>query len=581
MPRQISKYRVVLFVSLGLLLPNGCTAADRLQPKGDALPVQVAGTIYLGENIIAMDPEANEAQGVAVSNGKIIAVGTRSEVLRHKGSDSTVLELGAQALLPGFIDAHGHFTAQAMVRSAVNLSSPPVGPVETIEDLKGALRSRIETMNIPKGQWVMGFGYDESLLAEKRHPTRSDLDEVSQDRPIYLLHVSGHLGSANSLVLEKAGIDMDTPDPEGGVIRRMANGKTPNGVLEERAQYAVLAILPTPTPQQALARLKSVQELYASHGITTVQDGAASQASIDLLRAASSQGLLSLDIVSYLHLQKPEQALPPASEFGQYSGRFKLGGVKLVLDGSPQGKTAYLSEPYHVVPHGKAEDYRGYPNYPTGEANAMVRKVLSHNAPLIAHANGDAEGDLLIDAVGAAHASGIEGAGRTVMIHAQTVRDDQLDRMKSLNMIPSFFTSHVYFWGDYHRDSVLGPVRAARISPARSALDRGIIFTTHNDSPVVPPDMIRLLWSASHRETRSGLILGAKQRISIHDALKSMTINAAYQNFEEKQKGSITVGKQADFVILSEDPLKVEPADLLRLKVMQTVSRGEVVFSAE
>lgn len=581
MPRQISKYRVVLFVSLGLLLPNGCTAADRLQPKGDALPVQVAGTIYLGENIIAMDPEANEAQGVAVSDGKIIAVGTRSEVLRHKGSDSTVLELGAQALLPGFIDAHGHFTAQAMVRSAVNLSSPPVGPVETIEDLKGALRSRIETMNIPKGQWVMGFGYDESLLAEKRHPTRSDLDEVSQDRPIYLLHVSGHLGSANSLVLEKAGIDMDTPDPEGGVIRRMANGKTPNGVLEERAQYAVLAILPTPTPQQALARLKSVQELYASHGITTVQDGAASQASIDLLRAASSQGLLSLDIVSYLHLQKPEQALPPASEFGQYSGRFKLGGVKLVLDGSPQGKTAYLSEPYHVVPHGKAEDYRGYPNYPTDEANAMVRKVLSHNAPLIAHANGDAEGDLLIDAVGAAHASGIEGAGRTVMIHAQTVRDDQLDRMKSLNMIPSFFTSHVYFWGDYHRDSVLGPVRAARISPARSALDRGIIFTTHNDSPVVPPDMIRLLWSASHRETRSGLILGAKQRISIHDALKSMTINAAYQNFEEKQKGSITVGKQADFVILSEDPLKVEPADLLRLKVMQTVSRGEVVFSAE
>lgn len=581
MPRQISKYRVVLFVSLGLLLPNGCTAADRLQPKGDALPVQVAGTIYLGENIIAMDPEANEAQGVAVSDGKIIAVGTRSEVLRHKGSDSTVLELGAQALLPGFIDAHGHFTAQAMVRSAVNLSSPPVGPVETIEDLKGALRSRIETMNIPKGQWVMGFGYDESLLAEKRHPTRSDLDEVSQDRPIYLLHVSGHLGSANSLVLEKAGIDMDTPDPEGGVIRRMANGKTPNGVLEERAQYAVLAILPTPTPQQALARLKSVQELYASHGITTVQDGAASQASIDLLRAASSQGLLSLDIVSYLHLQKPEQALPPASEFGQYSGRFKLGGVKLVLDGSPQGKTAYLSEPYHVVPHGKAEDYRGYPNYPTDEANAMVRKVLSHNAPLIAHANGDAEGDLLIDAVGAAHASGIEGAGRTVMIHAQTVRDDQLDRMKSLNMIPSFFTSHVYFWGDYHRDSVLGPVRAARISPARSALDRGIIFTTHNDSPVVPPDMIRLLWAASHRETRSGLILGAKQRISIHDALKSMTINAAYQNFEEKQKGSITVGKQADFVILSEDPLKVEPADLLRLKVMQTVSRGEVVFSAE
>ncbi|MEP2987782.1 MAG: amidohydrolase family protein [Parasphingorhabdus sp.] len=541
--------------------------------------VTVADAIYLGENIVTMDPAVKDAEGVAVSNGKIIGVGSREEILRHKGPDSTVMELGDRALLPGFIDAHGHLTFQAALLSAVNLSSPPVGKVKNIDDLKNTLKAHIESNKLTKGDWVFGYGYDESLMAEGRHPVRTDLDDVSTDHPIYLLHVSGHLGSANSAALKIGNVGPDTPDPEGGVIRRMADGKTPDGVLEERAQYAVQAELPIPTPQEALGGLAAVQKLYASYGVTTVQDGAASQPSIDLVRAANAQGLLSLDIVSYFHLRTPEQNLPPAEQFAGYQGRFKLGGVKLVLDGSPQGKTAYLTKPFHIVPAGQKPDYRGYPNYPTDKVNAMVGKVLSHKVPLIAHANGDAMGDELINAVEASHAKGQQGKGRTVMIHAQTAREDQLDRMAKLRMIPSFFSSHVFFWGDYHRDSVLGPVRGSRISPTKSALDRNMIFTTHNDAPIVPPDMIRLLWATSHRETRSGKILGPEQRVSIHDALKSMTINAAYQNFEEDQKGSIAVGKQADFVVLSENPLNVEPANLLRVKVMKTVSRGKTVFA--
>ncbi len=558
----------------------GCVANEQVDSSIAVQPFQIADTIYLGANIVTMDVGVKDAQGVAVANGKIIAVGTQSDILRHKGEKSEVMELGNNALLPGFIDAHGHFTFQAMLLSAVNLSSPPVGEVMNIEDLKDALKSHIAAKSIPKGQWIVGYGYDESLISEGRHPTRTDLDAVSKDHPIYLLHVSGHLGSGNSLALKAGGIGPDSLDPEGGVIRRMADGKTPNGVLEERAQYAVQKKLPTPTPQQALAGLAAAQNLYASYGITTVQDGAASQASIDLVRAANAQGLLSLDIVSYFHLQKADQPLPPADEFAQYNGRFKLSGVKLVLDGSPQGKTAFLSKPFHVVPDGQKKDYRGYPNYPTDKVNAMVNKVLTHNVPLIAHANGDAMGEILIDAVDASHIKGVKGKGRSVMIHAQTVREDQLDRMAALGMIPSFFSTHVFFWGDYHRDSVLGAVRGARISPAKSALDRNIIFTTHNDAPIVPPDMIRLLWAASHRETRSGKILGAEQRVSIYDALKSMTVNAAYQNFEENIKGSITVGKHADFVVLSENPLKLQPADLLQLKVIKTISRGNIVFSA-
>lgn len=577
-PIQILKLAPAFWVSLILFGLAGCVANMPAAPS-IAAP-QFADTIYLGDNIVTMDPDAKDTQAVAIANGKIIAVGTQADILRHKGATSEIIELGNKALLPGFIDAHGHFTFQAMLLSAVNLSSPPVGQIKNIEDLKNTLKSHIAAMKIPKGQWIVGYGYDESLMSEGRHPTRTDLDAVSKDHPIYLLHVSGHLGSGNSLALQAGGIGPESADPEGGVIRRMADGKVPNGVLEERAQYAVQAKLPTPTPRQASAGLAAAQKLYASYGITTVQDGAASQSAIDLVRAANAQGLLSLDIVSYLYLQKPEQILPPAGEFGHYDGRFKLGGVKLVLDGSPQGKTAYLSHPYHVVPDGQKNDYRGYPNYPTDEVNAMVREVLTHNVPLIAHANGDAMEEILIDAVAASYAKGVKGKGRSVMIHAQTVREDQLDRMAELDMIPSFFSSHVFFWGDYHRDSVLGPVRGARISPTKSALDRNMIFTTHNDSPIVPPDMIRLLWATSQRETRSGQILGAEQRIPIYDALKSVTVNAAYQNFEEGMKGSIAVGKNADFVILSGNPLKLQPADLLKLKVMQTISRGKTVFGA-
>ena len=330
-----------------------------------------------------MDPASVDAQAVAVADGKIIAVGGRNDVLRHKDSGSKITDLGNRALLPGFIDAHGHFTFQAMLLSAANLSSPPVGKVTNIEDLKKTLRSHIADQESPEGQWVVGYGYDESLLAEGRHPTRADLDDVSKDHPIYLLHVSGHLGSANSLALEAGGIGPDSTDPEGGVIRRMADGKTPNGVLEERAQYAVQAKLPQPSPEQALAGIAAVQKLYARFGITTVQDGAASQSAVDLVRLANAKNMLSLDIVSYFHLRSPELPLPPAEQFGTYNGRFKLGGVKLVLDGSPQGKTAYLSKPFHIAPHGQNADYRGYPNYPTDKVDAMVGKVLSHNAPCL------------------------------------------------------------------------------------------------------------------------------------------------------------------------------------------------------
>ena len=318
--------------------------------------------------------------------------------------------------------------------------------------------------------------------------------------------------------------------------------------------------------------------IYARNGITTAQDGASSPETIGLMQAADAQGMINLDIVSYPIGQNGLDQNLDSINFGNYEGRLKIGGIKLILDGSPQGKTAYLTEPYYKPPHSESDSYKGYPLIPQSEVSKWVKYYSELNIPIMAHANGDAAADMLIKAVNNAE---ISSDHRTIMIHAQTVREDQLDQMKQLRIIPSFFSTHTFYWGDWHRDSVFGEDRAMRISPTKSTLNRKITFTVHNDAPVVPPDMIRLLWSTTNRKTRSGKVLGEEQKISTYEALKAITINAAYQHFEDDIKGTIEVGKQADLVVLSKDPLKIDTENLLEIDVVATFSRGLEIFNAK
>jgi predicted amidohydrolase YtcJ len=543
-------------------------------------PVQAAEPadhLFIGEHIITMTA-AEEADlphptALAVRGERIVWVGDASDAGSWTGPGTQRHDLGDRALLPGFVDAHGHLTYLAATLNWANLASPPVGPVTDIATLQSTLAAYIEDRDIPAGAWVIGNGYDDSLLAEHRHPDRAELDAVSRTHPIALIHVSGHLMAANSLALAAAGIDAETADPSGGHIRRLAGSGEPNGVLEETATYPLRAQISKPqgNPRDALA---SALEAYASYGITTVQDGAIAEPMISLLTSAADAHALNLDVVVYPMVASPDIGVVTDRSFGSYHNRLKFGGVKLILDGSPQGKTAYLSEPYFVPPDGQPPDYRGYPTYPDKAVNDMVKAYLDAGIPVIAHANGDAAADQLLDAVAAA-APGFDH--RTVMIHAQTVREDQLDAMRTLGVIPSFFSAHVFFWGDWHRDSVLGPERGARISPTRSAAARGLPFTIHNDAPVVPPDIIRLLWATTARTTRSGAVLGPDQRLSVFEALAAATRNGAYEYFEENSKGTLAAGMQADLVILSEDPLPVPPEDLLRVQVSETWSRGQQV----
>jgi len=551
---------------LCLLLISSCSSDQKINE---------ADLILTSNKVILMTGN-KQAQplSIAVKNKEIIWIGSHKNAKRIQGKH---IDFGNQAILPGFIDAHGHASYLAFATQVANIASPPVGKINTIKELQAKLKKYIKDSNLQPGEWLMGLGYDDSLIAEQRHPTKDDLDEVSTEHPIYLIHVSAHLGAANSLGMSLANIDSKTQDPSGGKIRRYENSSEPNGVFEETAAYP-LQQLAMSAYKDPIGSVRKAMEIYAMNGITTAQDGASSPETISLMQAADAQGMINLDIISYPIGQNGLDKDLDSINFGNYEGRLKIGGIKLILDGSPQGKTAYLTEPYYKPPHSEAKSYKGYPLIPQSEVSKWVKQYADLNIPIMAHANGDAAADMLIEAVKKAE---ITSDHRTIMIHAQTVREDQLDQMKELKIIPSYFSTHTFYWGDWHRDSVFGQDRAMRISPTKSTLNRKMPFTVHNDAPVVPPDMIRLLWSTTNRMTRSGKILGEDQRISTYEALKAITINAAYQHFEEDIKGTIEVGKQADLVVLSKDPLSIDTKNLLGINVVATFSRGVEVFNAK
>jgi predicted amidohydrolase YtcJ len=542
-----------------------------------------AHAIYSGGDIITVNDSQPTAEAIAVKDGRILAVGARADVLKHRGGDTRMIDLEGRTLLPGFIDAHGHVFNTGLQALAANLLADPDGTVNDIAALQQALRgwAKRHPERLARTGWIIGFGYDDAQLKERRHPTRDDLDAVSETTPVIAIHQSGHLAAINSRGLEAAGISAASRDPAGGAYRRREGSAEPDGLLEEMAFFNVIfTLLGTLGTDDNKALLKAGLDLYASYGFTTAQEGRATPEAIETEAAVSREGGLKMDVVAYADIQGAADAIKPPLHGKTYTRHFRIGGAKLNLDGSPQGKTAWLTKPYHVPPAGRKDDYRGYPAVSAEEAAALVDEAFRNGWQILAHCNGDAAADQFITAVRAATEKYGRADRRPVMIHAQTVREDQLDAMKELGIIPSFFGMHTYYWGDWHRDSVLGSERAARISPAASALKRGMIYTQHHDAPVALPSSVMILASQVNRTTRSGQVLGAEQRVSVMDALRSITIAAAYQYFEENAKGSLEPGKLADFVILDKNPLKVEPGDIKSIKVVETVKEGVRIYRA-
>ncbi len=562
---------VALACSLGIGLA-GCGSV----PVGGGGPF--ADLIFFGGNIVTMDPNQPTVDAVAVRGETIVAAGVVDEVMTLRDVSTRVVDLGDRALLPGFIDAHGHFLGVGRALETLSLHPPPVGDVNNIDDIVRKIQEWISEKGMPAGEAVTRRGYDDSLLGEGRHPTAEDLDRASTDHPIVLTHVSGHLSAVNSSALEASNITADTADPTDGHIRRVEGSMQPNGVLEEGASRLLrISRGSTGTPDETDALIRNSIDVYTAYGITTIQDGGTTTEFVEMLRAAADREMFDADVAAFVRVGSM-QDIDALQHEETYRDGFRVAGVKFMLDGSPQGRTAWVTEPYEEGPAGAGPDYRAYGTmdpvlYKTWSATMMRRGV-----PFLAHANGDAAMDLMLDGVEEALVDmDVAPDHRSVIIHAQLMRADQLDRAAVLNVIPSFFSAHAFFWGDWHRRS-FGEARGNNVSPIRWAIDRGVKFTVHNDAPIVPPDIMRLVSITVNRETRSGHVLGPHQRATIQEALHAVTLGAAYQYFEEDIKGSVATGKQADLVILGANPLTTEPDQLEHIEILETFSRGRSVY---
>jgi predicted amidohydrolase YtcJ len=544
-----------------------------------------AEIIYHGGPVLTMNDEQPRAESVAVADGRIMAVGSTRDVMVHRGEHTRLIDLKGQVLIPGFVDAHGHVLMIGLQALSANMLPAPDGEVNDIAALQKVLRAWANDNPeiVKKVNLIIGFGYDDAQLKELRHPVAADLDVVSSDIPVYVIHQSGHIGVGNSRALEVAGFNSSSDNPPGGVIRRKDDSREPNGVLEETPHFmALVKLLSAVDAQGSQTAFKAGLELITSFGYTTAQEGRAGLDQARLMQATADSGGLDIDVVVY-----PDVLTPDAKDFIKtnhsrvYRNRLRVGGAKLTIDGSPQGFTAWRDRPYYNPPPNFRTDYAGYPAATSDQVYAAIDWAFANNVQMLTHANGEAASDLLIAAIETATEKYGKADRRPVLIHGQFLREDQVDAYKSLDVFPSLFPMHTFYWGDWHRERTVGPVNADNISPTGWLMKRGMKFSTHHDAPVAFPDSMRVLDATVTRRSRSGDIIGPDHRVDVMTALKAMTIWPAYQHFEEDSKGSIDVGKLADLVILSADPTAVDPETLDQIKVVETIKEGKSIYVAD
>lgn len=519
--------------------------------------------LFYNGDIVTMNEDSLYAEALLIQDGHIQAVGSLAEVEQQCEADCERVDLKGRCLLPSFIDAHSH-----MLQFANTLKFVPLKNCKSVADVQAEITKYIKEKKPAAKEYVMGFGYDHNALQEHRHPTRQELDAVSEGHPIIIAHSSFHMGVLNTLALEDYGLTDDIKDPEGGSYGRDEESHL-NGFLEEVTFMR--------GPGEKVMSLDNIddyaleaQKIYASFGITTAQEGFAHNSDVKIYEHLGESGKLLLDMVAYVDIVEDSATVQNRKDLLDYKNHFRIGGYKLFLDGSPQGKTAWMSKPYE-----NSGEYCGYPIYEDKDVDRYVQQSLDEHRQLLVHCNGDAASQQMLNAFH--HSRQKKADTRPVMVHSQTLRPDQLPQLVETGVMPSFFVAHVYHWGDVHLVN-FGQQRAENISCTNSALQQQITFTFHQDTPVILPDMLESVWTAVNRITKNGVELGKHQRISVLEALKAVTKNAAYQYFEEDKKGTLDAGKYADLVILDQNPLKVDAMDIRNIKVDCTMKEGKVIF---
>lgn len=530
----------------------------------------MAERIFFNGDIITMEQE-EMVEAVLVKDGIFGKIGTLEEVRKAASEGAIEIDLGGKTMLPAFIDAHSHFTGYAYSLLEVSLEN-----TEDFDGIVKAVQTFIEKNQVAPGEWVIANGYDHNYLKEQAHPTKEVLDQAAPQNPLVVKHQSGHMGVFNTLGLQALGVTDEITDPQGGKYGREDGRLT--GYAEENAYVPNVRKIPMVTMDKLKDAIQKAQKIYASYGISTVQEGLFVSQLADVVDFCIKGKLLMLDMVGYMDFGDAKELKERFPEcIKAYEKHYKIGGYKTFLDGSPQGRTAWMLTPYE----GQDSEYKGYGTQKDEELKEKIKIPLQENIQLLVHCNGDAASAQYIRVYRRVkEETGCSNDIRPVIIHAQLLAKDQLDEVKELGMIPSFFVAHVYHWGDIHIKN-FGKKRAEQISACNSALKKGIRFTFHQDSPIIEPNMLETIWCACRRMTKSGVILGEEECIPPYEALKAVTIHAAYQYFEEGIKGSIKEGKHADYIVLDQNPLKVEIDEIKKIQILETVKEGQTIYSIE
>jgi len=567
----------VLALSVALLTVIAITGCGR------SLPEDGADTIYYGGDIVTINDAQPSAEALAVKDGKILAVGARADIENTlKGKSTHMVDLAGKALLPGFLDAHSHYFNALSLAGQVSLYPPPAGPGKDVPAILAELKKFAEEKKIPKGEMIMAYGYDDTVMPDGRLLNRDDLDTAFPDNPVRVDHVSMHGTVLNSQALKRFGFDANTPTPDGGIIVRKPGTSEPWGLIMETAFLPIFANTPPMTPDQEVEGTRAAQRMYAATGITTAHEGATHLDQLETIKRAADAGVNTIDIVTYPFMTDVEKILAsyPVSDWGNYEKRVKIQGIKITIDGSPQGRTAAFTTAYLTGGPAGQTDWKGQLFASQSIINHALKKAYDLAVPVTFHVNGDAAIDAMLKAHEFAAADDLTRHRNVTAIHSQFLRKDQIVKYVKYQIRPSFFSLHTFYFADAHIAN-RGKEQAMYISPMRDAIDAGLHPTNHTDAPVVPLDQMFMLWTAVNRIARSGVEIGPDQRVTPLEGLKAMTIWVAEQYGEQDTKGSLEAGKLADMTILDRNPITVEPMAIKDIRVFETIKEGKTIYKAQ
>lgn len=575
----------IKFFLLSIALAGVISCGSSTSTYKDIVEATGNGVIYFGGDILTMVGDTpNYAEAVWIKNGKIAYIGSLEEA-KKQGEGAELANLEGKTLMPSFIDAHSHYINSLTVSDQPNVSPSPItdGKGNNVSQIIETIRQFKDKGKIPKDSLIQAYGYDDTKMDDGELLNRDKLDEAFPDNPVIVGHISMHGAVLNSKALKRFNITKDTPTPKGGVIVRDSN-KEPYGLIMETAYLPVFDNLPKPSLEQQIAWSKRGQKLYAEAGITTAHDGATKFNDLEIMKNANKANVNMIDIIAFPFIGDLKSILAkyPKKDWLKYDNHLKIGGVKITIDGSPQGKTAFFHKPYLTGSPANKDDknWTGELTFSQAEITAMVGMVYDMEVPLNLHANGDSAIATFLKAheMVAKHDLGKER--HVTMIHSQFVNRKQLEKYPKYKILPSFYTLHTYYFADAHIQN-RGREQAAYMSPMKDAIGLGLKPTNHTDFVVLPLNQMMVLWSSVNRISSGNVAIGQDQCITPYQGLQAITIHPAIQYMEQAAKGTLEKNKLADMVILDKNPLKEDKMKIKDIKVLQTIKEGKVIYCKE